>query len=63
MAKQIGFKFMQEEWEFDSYDEMKEAAEKEGRVCGDDIREAEDKKSIAIYNYHQQENRWKGIIK
>ncbi len=54
---------MDEEWEFDSYDEMVVAAELEGRVCGDSIRVSEDKKSIEIFNYHQYSVRWKGVLK
>lgn len=61
-AVQTKDEFMDEEWEFGSYDEMMEAANAEGVVCGDDINESEDKLSVEIWNMHQQEVRWKGSV-
>ena len=55
--------FMDEEWEFDSYDEMVTAADTEGRVCGDDIRKSDDRKTIEIFNHHRCSVRWKGFLK
>ncbi len=54
--------FMDHEWEFDTYDEMMEAAKKEAVVCGDDLNESQDKKSVEIWNYHQSSVRWKGCL-
>lgn len=52
-ARQTKNEVIDEEWEFDSYTEMLTAAKNEGRVCGDDIRESEDKQSVEIFNHHQ----------
>ena len=62
-ARQTKNELMDVEWEFDSYDEMATAAELEGRVCGDGIKESKDKKSIEIFTYHQSSVRWKGYLK
>jgi len=61
-ARQTKNEFMDDEWEFDTYDEMMEAAKKEAVVCGDDLNESDDKKSVEIWNYHQQSNRWVGRV-
>lgn len=61
-ARRTKNEFMDEEWEFDTYDEMASAAQKEARVCGDTLKEAEDSRSFEILNYHQNSVRWKGYL-
>lgn len=63
MARQIVNRVFYNEWEFDSYDELKEAAKIEGCVCGDSIREYKEQYIIEIYNFHQNNIRWKGVVK
>lgn len=57
-AKLIKRAFMFEEWEFDSKDDAKLAAEKAAVVCGDSVREKDGR--YEIYNFHQDGVRWIG---
>ncbi len=61
-AVQTKDEFMDEEWEFGSYEEMMYAAKEEAVICGDDINESGDESFVEIWNYHQQGVRWKGSV-
>lgn len=50
-------------WEFESFEELKVAAEKECHVCGDRLCVDEEKQIIEISNWHRGDVRWKGYVK
>lgn len=64
-AKQIVNKIAYQVWEFDTHQEMVDAAKLECHICGDSINTAMENESevIEIHNYHQGSVRWKGIVK
>ncbi len=51
---------MYEEWQFDNIEELRREAKKEAIICGDTLQEINNE--IKIYNHHQLNVRWKGIL-